>query len=216
VTRTRSHVEERGSLLTERLGHAGRLLWVGGSMIGPDRVSGSSKQGFGDERVVGLGIVAQIAGDLGSGSLEMLRLGNTYAAMALLRQLVEVDYLLWAFANDDEDARRWLNATDDDLWQVFRPHALRKRSGGTFRAEQYRLHCKLGGHPSPHARHLLADHSVRVEPSLILDDCALHLEQICERLDEAVDAVGYGNVVSAVDVHGEAPRRQRAEGTSPT
>lgn len=44
------------------LAHAGQLLWVVGSIVGPHGVSGESPHGFGDDRIVGLATVAQIGG----------------------------------------------------------------------------------------------------------------------------------------------------------
>lgn len=131
--------EETAEVLTDGLVRASQLLWVGGSILGPDRVSGKSKNGYGDDRVVGVAVVAEIAGQLAVGILDMLGRGNSYAGMALLRQLLEIEYLLWAFAHDDEGARRWLNAADDELWQMFRPQTLRNRASGIFRGEQYRV-----------------------------------------------------------------------------
>jgi hypothetical protein len=86
------------------LANAGDSLWVGGSIIGGDRVSGVSPFRFGSDAVVGLATVTQIGGELCSGTISLLDLDNRYAAMALLRQLVEVEYLAWAFAEDNEEA----------------------------------------------------------------------------------------------------------------
>lgn len=72
---------------------AGTLLWVAGNLIGPDRVNKASPFGNGSDAVVGLAIVTQTAGELCSGAVSLLNEGNTYAAAALLRQLVEVEYL---------------------------------------------------------------------------------------------------------------------------
>jgi phage/plasmid primase-like uncharacterized protein len=48
--------------------------------------------------VVGVATVAQISGELGAGAVALLEAGNNYAAAALIRQLVEVEYLASAFA----------------------------------------------------------------------------------------------------------------------
>ncbi len=191
--------EETVKVLADWLVRAGQLLWVGGSILGPDRVSGRSKNGYGDDRVVGVAVATEIAGQLAVGTLEMMRRGNTYAAMALLRQLLEVEYLLLAFAHEDEEARRWLNATDDELWRMFRPQTLRNRARGIFRHEQYRAHCGLGGHPSPRARLLLSEHSASVPPHLMWSDLVLHLRSIWRRLREATNAVGMSDVLSDLD-----------------
>jgi hypothetical protein len=73
----------------------GNLLWVGGYILGPDRASGASPFRFGSDASVGLGVVVQIAGELTAGAVSLLEQGNLYGATALVRQLVEVEYLAW-------------------------------------------------------------------------------------------------------------------------
>jgi hypothetical protein len=41
-----------------------------------------------------------MGGSLASGTIAVLRVENWYAAAALLRQVVEVEYLLWLFAEE--------------------------------------------------------------------------------------------------------------------
>src|SRR6266851_2235856 len=124
----------------------GRILWTGGYIIGGDRVGGRSPFGFGSDAVVGLAIVAQTAGELCSGMALLLGHGNDYSAAALLRQLVEVEYLAWAFAEDEDEAAEWLRSTRDERLQRWQPRHMRDRSAGRFRGSDYALHCELGGH----------------------------------------------------------------------
>lgn len=70
---------------------AGEGLWIGGSIIGPDRVDGVSPFGFGSDATVALGTVVQIAGELSAGVIALLDQGNRYGAAALQRQMVEVE-----------------------------------------------------------------------------------------------------------------------------
>lgn len=86
--------------ISQTLGRLGRLLWVVGDIIGNDRKTGASPFGFGDDRTVGVATVAQIGGALSDAVVSLLKAGNLYAASALIRQLVEVEYLAHAFAND--------------------------------------------------------------------------------------------------------------------
>jgi len=39
------------------LARVGQVLWVSGAIVGPHRVSGESRRGFGDDRVVGRNIM---------------------------------------------------------------------------------------------------------------------------------------------------------------
>ena len=88
---------------------------------------------------------AQSASPRGSAARSLMaaaisRCRNSYAAAALLRQVVEVEYLLWTFADDPEDTVRWLNASKSQLDGRFRPAAMRQRSAGHFRTSEYVAH----------------------------------------------------------------------------
>ena len=72
------------------LAEVGQLLWITGSMLGPDRADGKSPFGFGSDDVVGLSVVCQVGGELARGFLDLFESGNLYSAQALLRQIVEV------------------------------------------------------------------------------------------------------------------------------
>lgn len=108
----------------------GEVLWVGGYSIGSDRVAGSSPFGFGSDAMVGLATITQIGGELGTGVVSLLRAGNRYAAAALLRQIVEVEYLAQAFADDERIAMEWLHADRAERRRFWTPAALRDRSRG--------------------------------------------------------------------------------------
>jgi hypothetical protein len=135
--------------LTDALQRTGDQLQVGGFMIGFDRAAGTSPCGNGDDALVGLARLCQTAAALASGSTSLLAAGNGYAASALTRQLVEVEYLAWAFGNDEEEARSWLRSSKQDRLQRWQPRHLRERSAGRFRGSDYGEHCEYGGHPTP-------------------------------------------------------------------
>ena len=71
--------------------------------------------------------------------------GWHYAAAALVRQLVEVEYLAWAFDARDSDAERWLRSTAEERRDFFAPAKLRKAAQGKFRGKDYGHHCEMGG-----------------------------------------------------------------------
>jgi hypothetical protein len=182
------------SLLLSALGPGfrefGRFLWVGGYMIGGDRVAGRSPFGFGSDTVVGLAIVAQIAGELSAGAALLLEAGNDYSAAALIRQLVEVEYLAWAFAEDEDEAAAWLRSTKDERMQRWKPSHMRDRSAGRFRARDYALHCDLGGHPTREGARLLPEHT-RQPAWLLPFELAAHGASIYDYLAAAAVRVGY-------------------------
>jgi hypothetical protein len=132
-----------------------------------------------DDSVAGLARVAQIGGELAQGSLALLGAGRVYAAMALHRQLVEVEYLLWTFADDADAGARWLRASPAQLDRHFSPSAMRKRAGDRFRHSEYRTHCRLGGHPNPQAAHHLPgrDRDAVMGARMQWLDLGLHLDR---------------------------------------
>jgi hypothetical protein len=65
-------------------------------------------------RSFAVGLVAQFSGELISGAQLLLRNGNDYGASALVRQLIECEYLLRAFRLNFAEAARWLDANDSD------------------------------------------------------------------------------------------------------
>jgi hypothetical protein len=152
----------------------GERLWLGGYMLGTDRRDGRSPFGFGSDATVGLAVVVQIAGELMSSAVALLRMDNLYGAAALLRQLVEVEYLAWAFAEDEQEAMFWIRSDRDERLRMWQPRHLRSRSKGRFRATDYQSHCERGGHPTPDATMLLPGHSRRRLPELWWLDLAEH------------------------------------------
>lgn len=80
---------------------------------------------------------------------------QNYAAAALIRQVVEIEYLTWAFKEGHVDLEHWLKSTHEDRRKVFSPASLRQTSKGRFLDKDYRRHCEQGGHPTPEGIHLL-------------------------------------------------------------
>lgn len=101
---------------------------------------------------VAVGLVAQISGELVSGAQLLLRSGNVYGASALVRQLIECEYLLRAFRLNFAEAARWHDANDVERWD-FKPSKLRVIGG--FDRKEYADHCESGGHPHPRGSRLL-------------------------------------------------------------
>ena len=95
---------------------------------------------------VAVGLVAQISGELMSGAQQLLRNENEYGASALVRQLIECEYLLRAFRLNFTEAARWHDANDSERWD-FKPSKLRAIGG--FDRREYANHCDSGGHPHP-------------------------------------------------------------------
>jgi hypothetical protein len=185
---------ERRIALCRALGEAfrerGDFLWIKGNLLGPDRALKASPFDFGDDADVGLATVTQIAGELTMGAVALLEQGNLYAAAALIRQLVEIEYLAWAFAEDQEQAKEWLRSTREERLRFWQPRDLRQRSHGRFRSADYATHCERGGHPTPQAMALLPDHSGRDLPMLWWLDLAIHAASTWDYLTDAAPELG--------------------------
>jgi len=185
--------------LAAGLDRVGRVLWVGGSIIGSDRAVGRSPFGFGSDATVGVATLAQVAGQLVSPIVALVGEGNRYAAAALLRQLVEVEYLTWAFAEEDDDAAVWLRSSREERREFWSPARLRHRAQDRFPASDYWGHCDLGGHPTPDGMMLLPDHTQTVPGWALLFDCARHASSAWRNLIQAAERLGRRAVVAEED-----------------
>lgn len=67
--------------------------------VGADRAARRSPVGFARDVMVGL--VGQTGGELALGAIKLLHAENLYASAALIRQVVEVEYLASIFADDN-------------------------------------------------------------------------------------------------------------------
>ncbi|GLP76379.1 hypothetical protein TUM20983_34890 [Mycobacterium antarcticum] len=109
-------------------------------------------------RLLPAGLVAAIGGEL-LASTAYLAMGRwAYASAALVRQLVEVEYLAWAVTNDPDDAWEWLKSDKQKRLQRWQPGKIRQRSDGRFPNTDYHAHCEAGGHPVPERAMRILDH----------------------------------------------------------
>lgn len=174
------------------LATVGQLLWVTGYFIGPDRVAGLSPFDLGDDRAVGVATVAQIGGELARAATALLRAGNRYAAAALVRQLVEVEYLAAAFGEQHEVASDWLRADRKARLRFWSPARLRESSQRRFLKTDYWHHCEMGGHPATPGMALLPDHANALPSAFLTADLAGHLLGIWRGLDVALKELLHG------------------------
>ncbi|MBD1847619.1 hypothetical protein H6F89_30325 [Cyanobacteria bacterium FACHB-63] len=73
-----------------------------------------------------ISILLKIGAALISGANKLFETGNTYAAAALVRQLVEVEYLAWAFEDDKQEAEKWIDSEKEERMRFFTPAKLRE------------------------------------------------------------------------------------------
>jgi hypothetical protein len=100
-------------------------------------------------------LLLQMAGELAVAAGRLLSDGEHYAGAALLRQVVEIEYLTWTFKEGHRSASKWLQSTYEERMSVFSPGKLRQTSKGRFLREDYKDHCEQGGHPVPRGSLLL-------------------------------------------------------------
>lgn len=163
----------------------GTKLHVFGHLLGPDRKTGASPFGHGDDAAVAISLLLRIGSQLVSASADLISDGRHYAGAALVRQLVEVEYLAWAFETKDEESARWLRSSKEERLTFFTPAKLRKSADGRFRSVDYGHHCELGGHPVPGSWQLLSDDTAMAQ--LLLSDCLGHSGRIWDHI------VGWSN-----------------------
>lgn len=154
----------------------GEVLQVSGHIFGTDRKAGLSPFKFGSDEVYGVSVLLRIAAELSENIVKLFQADQTYAAAALLRQIVEVEYLAWAFDQRNGDAEKWLRSTKDERWDLFRPARLRKAAGKKFREKDYGYHCDMGGHPTPSAMSLLQNDPLVIQ--LLMSDLLGHISGI--------------------------------------
>jgi len=143
-----------------------------------------------------LGHLSQTAGALVGGALELVLHGNGYAGSALNRQLVEVEYLAWAFAEDQQEAASWLRSSSAERRSRWQPRHLRERSQGRFRGADYSNHCEVGGHPTPPGMRQLLTGDLGIA-EIIISETASHGTSAWDYLLLAVAVLDATDVVPA-------------------
>lgn len=160
--------------------------WLGGGepvALRPQVPTATDADGMTSRRAFrGVAAVVEMASELGSGSVALLDADLRYAAAALIRQLIEAEYLIASFAEDISRAAVWHAATPEQIRQDFRPKTMRTRGG--FSHSEYRSHCDNGGHPAPSGIFLL-QHGIHHSPDLdglylasLWGDLAQHLRRV--------------------------------------
>lgn len=141
--------------------------------VGQAMASRTDLTGEVGEAVRAMGALLQMAGELGVSATKMLSGDEHYAGAALVRQIVEIEYLTWNFKEGYKSIAAWLNSTHEDRMRVFSPKQLRASSKGRFLFKDYQDHCEQGGHPVPRGIPLLGGQNVSVA-QLLLVDLLLH------------------------------------------
>ncbi|HUE82856.1 MAG TPA: hypothetical protein VMM84_12155 [Pyrinomonadaceae bacterium] len=121
------------------------------------------------QEIYAVGLLMQMAGELALSAGRLLSGGEHYAGSALVRQIVEIEYLTWTFKEGHRSANKWLQSTHDERMKLFSPRELRKTSKGRFLSRDYQHHCEQGGHPVPLGSFLLGAQSPGSAQMLLVD-----------------------------------------------
>ena len=125
------------------------------------------------EAIHAVGVVLQMGGELAFAAGRMLSGREYYAGAALLRQVVEIEYLTWTFKENYRRPKEWLDSTHEQRMKDFSPAQLRRTSGGRFLSKDYQDHCEQGGHPVARGEILLGGGNTSVA-QLLLADLTVH------------------------------------------
>jgi hypothetical protein len=132
-----------------------------------------------DDRELAVALLSRLASELSASIALMCRQSYLYAAGALLRQLVEIEYLMFLGYVDPSNLARWYRADGKELRARFSPQRMRNASDGLFRDQEDWLHCEVGGHPHPRARTLLNAYETPLVPiASLLPDAVHHLRRL--------------------------------------
>lgn len=170
----RGLADDRAQALRERIAHdIPALLAENGSRLSVHH------QLSGDPAGLGFAIAVEMAAELGEGAARLYDAGLWYPGAALVRQLLECQYLLALAGGDRTEAERWLKSSRQDILAAFMPRQMRERSAHNFQVAEYQVHCDWGGHPNPAGRGLLRRHSEwrPVSPRWLWLDLAQHLAE---------------------------------------
>jgi hypothetical protein len=139
------------------------------SLVGRAMASRTDLTGDVGEAVRAMGTLLQMAGELGFAASRMLSGEEHYAGAALLRQIVEIEYLTWTFKEGHASVTAWLNSTLEERMRAFSPKRLRANSKGRFLSKDYQDHCEQGGHPVPRGIPLLGGQEAGSAQVMLVD-----------------------------------------------
>src|SRR5580700_10761388 len=154
----KTHIAARLQYVSEILAHIINIedwlaidSWLGGGKVNDTDRREEFGEAFSEFRAVST--VICMAAELAEAAVDMAKKSRYYAVAAVIRQLIECEYLLTLFNDDLEHARRWRESTPDEVRKSFTPQTTRKLTG--FADEEYWNHCSTGGHPAPKGAQLL-------------------------------------------------------------
>ncbi len=151
--------------------------WLGGGQVADINETTHVGAAFDEFRAVAA--VTCMCAELADAAVTMSAKGRSYAVAAVLRQVIECEYLLAHFAIDLEQARNWWISTPAQIRKEFETKTMRK--AGDFSDTEYWMHCDAGGHPNPKGAFYVEwlDPGRRTWPVAARRSCRLIWDSIC-------------------------------------
>ena len=161
--------------------------------------SGSDRR---DDKQLAAAILTRLGSELLGGISLLLKQPLAYSAGALLRQLIEIEYLMFIGYADPIKLERWYCVDAKELRRDFTPQRMRESSDGLFQDQEYWFHCEVGGHPHPKARLLLPAYN-RADPPIafLLPDAVQHTRRLWTSIRLLLPKLGIGE--TGLEDHGQ-------------
>jgi len=122
-----------------------------------------------------LALVTVTGNALTAGVYQLAAHGNVYPAMALVRQLVEIEFISWRFRQDVTLLPAWLKSTPDERRRDWKPSKIYRDSDNEYRQKDYWQHCEVGGHPTPVGAKVITNTSGSYVPMAgLFSECIAH------------------------------------------
>ncbi|MFD4467374.1 hypothetical protein ACFWPA_03685 [Rhodococcus sp. NPDC058505] len=137
----------------------------------------------------GLSRIAVTAAALGYGVVQLVGVNNHYPAYALLRQLVETEFVLWKFGHDPSTIPGWLNSDRDERERTWKPSKIYRNADNDYRQKDYSGHCEMGGHPTPLGTLIASGERSAVAEASVLGDLIGHLRDSWGHIVSTADAL---------------------------
>lgn len=148
-----------------------------------------------DRNVKGLSLVADMCADMTESALLVFKAERWYSGEALVRQIIETEYLLSLFASERSTASLWLDSSGKELRRWWNPSAMREHLKGQFDDREYWDHCERGGHPVPSAKPFLDGFLEKLDRRFCWIDFAIHCRRLLVAFVRCFIAFGFSRHV---------------------
>jgi hypothetical protein len=141
------------------------------------------------DTLTALSLMTVTCAALTGGIYQLAEHGNLYPASALLRQLVEAEFIMWRFAQDVDSMAAWLNSTEEERRTAWRPSTIYRDTNNEYRQKDYAGHCELCGHPTPIGTRIAAGVQSSIPLASLFSDEIHHSRDAWQHLMQAAGLI---------------------------